>query len=63
MNEREYYWKIKMLRSYAYAYYELDDPIATDEEYDKLYHEVMKYEMKHDIVNEKSPTQFVGWKD
>jgi len=35
----------------------------TDDEYDRLYHYVMRHEMKNDIVNEKSPTQFVGWKE
>jgi DNA ligase (NAD+) len=39
----------------------LDNPIATDEEYDRLYHEVLAYEAEnsHKIVQE-SPTQRVG---
>ncbi len=58
-----YLKNVKTLRKWAKAYYADDNPIATDDEYDQLYHKVMKFEMEHDIVNEKSPTQFVGWKE
>lgn len=54
---------VAKLRGWAKAYYYDDNPIATDEEYDHLYHKVMKFEMAHNIINEKSPTQFVGWKE
>lgn len=59
----KYEGSVNKLRLWAKAYYHKDNPIATDEEYDLLYHKVMKFEMQHDIVNEKSPTQFVGWKE
>ena len=58
-----YDFLINKLRTWAKAYYHDDNPIATDEEYDLIYHKVMKFEMRHDIVNEDSPTQFVGWKE
>ena len=59
----DYEKNVEILRKWAKAYYFFDEPIATDEEYDLLYHKVMRHEMRNDIVNEKSPTQFVGWKD
>ncbi len=52
---------IELLNKWANAYYVLDNPIATDEEYDKLYHEVLEYE--HNNPNDVlpySPTQRVG---
>ena len=63
MTKDTYGRAVSTLRKWAKAYYHDDDPVATDEEYDKLYHDVMKFEMRHDIVNEQSPTQFVGWKE
>ncbi len=62
MNELGYKKSVDILRKWAKAYYHDDNPVATDEEYDILYHKVMRYEMQNDITNEKSPTQFVGWK-
>ena len=59
---QEYLDNVDLLRKWAKAYYHDDDPVATDEEYDILYHKVMKHEMKYNITNERSPTQFVGWK-
>ena len=61
MNDKGYKKSVKILRRWAKAYYYDDNPIATDEEYDVLYHKVMRYELNNDIVNLKSPTQFVGW--
>ena len=53
--------EIERLKQWAAAYYVDDNPIATDEEYDKLYHEVLDYETVHpaDTV-EDSPTKRVG---
>lgn len=50
-----------LLQKMAYQYYVLDDPIATDEEYDELYHILKDYEKNHpnDILS-ASPTQRVG---
>jgi len=61
MNNQEYKQAVKKLNLWARHYYVLDDPITTDEVYDKLYHEVVKYEEQnpHAIV-EDSPTQRVG---
>lgn len=57
----EYTQAVAKLSKYAYAYYVLDDPIASDEEYDILYHEVKAYEDSHPKnISPLSPTQRVG---
>lgn len=57
----EYTQAVAKLSKYAYAYYVLDDPIASDEEYDILYHEVKAYEDSHPkSISPLSPTQRVG---
>lgn len=61
MNFNDYKQAIEQLNIYARHYYVLDDPITTDEIYDKLYHEVLAYEElnPNDILS-NSPTQRVG---
>lgn len=52
---------VEKLQKMAYAYYVLDDPIATDEEYDKLYHQIKEFEEQNPhLINPSSPTQRVG---
>jgi DNA ligase (NAD+) len=61
MNLNEYKKAVEKLNNYAHHYYVLDNPITTDEVYDKLYHEVIKFEElnpANKLVN--SPTQRVG---
>ena len=63
MKQIQYNKNIEILKSWAKAYYVDDNPIATDEEYDKLYHQVLKYE--EDNPNDMrldSPTQRIGGK-
>jgi len=61
MKKDEYYEAIKKLNLWSYHYYVLDDPIITDEAYDKLYHEVVAFEENNvDMIDENSPTQRVG---
>lgn len=61
MTNEEYQEKIQRLKIWAHAYYVEDNPIATDEEYDRLYHEVLEYEMQNPSdVAEDSPTKRVG---
>ena len=61
MTNKQYKEKIQTLNNWAHAYYVEDNPVATDEEYDKLYHEVLDYETVHlDEVLEDSPTKRVG---
>ncbi|WP_457746174.1 NAD-dependent DNA ligase LigA [Sulfurimonas sp.] len=61
MNNQQYKQAVEKLNRWAYHYYVLDDPIATDEEYDKLYRTIVAYEESHpqDILK-NSPTQRVG---
>ena len=61
MTYEEYKKNVELLNKYAYHYYVLDDPIATDEEYDTLYKQVEEYEREHpDKILKNSPTQRVG---
>jgi len=63
MTLNEYKSKVELLKKYAYEYYTLDNPSVTDEEYDKLYHEVLEYEKKHpNQIDPSSPTQNIGYK-
>lgn len=58
-NNTEYFDAINKLNKWSYHYYCLDNPIATDEEYDKLYHKVVEFEKTHKPLAQ-SPTQRVG---
>jgi len=61
MTQEQYQEKIQRLKKWAHAYYVEDNPIASDEEYDNLYHEVLDYETAHpEQVAEDSPTKRVG---
>ncbi|MEA3331751.1 MAG: NAD-dependent DNA ligase LigA [Campylobacterota bacterium] len=61
MNLQEYKRAIEKLNLYSHHYYVLDDPITTDEVYDKLYHEVVDYEEQNpSAIVANSPTQRVG---
>jgi len=60
-NHDDYQKAINILKKWAYYYYVLDNPLVTDEEYDKLYKEVQEYEKAHpDEIDPTSPTQRVG---
>jgi DNA ligase (NAD+) len=59
--------KIDTLREqinfHAYRYYELDDPLIADSEYDQLFQELLRLEDLHpELVTPDSPTQRVGGK-
>jgi DNA ligase (NAD+) len=61
MTDQEYGNAVEQLKKFAHHYYVLDNPIATDEEYDKLYHKVLDYEKANPLfVDHSSPTQRVG---
>ncbi|MDT8338948.1 MAG: NAD-dependent DNA ligase LigA [Sulfurimonas sp.] len=61
MNKEQYIKAVELLNLYSYHYYVLDDPMTTDEVYDKLYHEVLEYEEHHkEDILPSSPTQRVG---
>ena len=61
MNNSEYLQKVELLNKWAHDYYVLDNPSASDEEYDKLYHEVLDFEKLHpDKIDPNSPTLRIG---
>ena len=61
MTEKEYKKSIELLNKWAKAYYTEDNPLVTDEEYDKLYKEVEAFEREHpELIDKNSPTQRVG---
>jgi DNA ligase (NAD+) len=61
MTNKIYKQKITLLKKWAYAYYVDDNPIATDEEYDRLYHEVLNYESANpNKIADDSPTKRTG---
>ena len=55
MTHQEYNAHIQTLTKMAYHYYVLDDPIATDSQYDELYHNVLDFEGKHQHLLAQSP--------
>jgi len=60
-NHKEYKKAVETLKKWAYYYYVLDNPLVTDEEYDKLYREVEEYEKAHpNEIDPTSPTQRIG---
>lgn len=51
------------LNRYAQAYYEQDQPLVSDQEYDRLYRELVQLEEKHpEWIRPDSPTHRVGGK-
>ncbi|MBN1840461.1 MAG: NAD-dependent DNA ligase LigA [Campylobacterales bacterium] len=61
MTFEEYSEKIEILKAWAKAYYVDDAPIASDEEYDILYHEVLAFEKENPLfADTSSPTKRVG---
>jgi DNA ligase (NAD+) len=61
MNLQEYKKAVEQLNLYSHYYYVLDDPLTTDEVYDKLYHQVKEYEEQNSVdILKNSPTQRVG---
>ncbi len=61
MNFDDYKKAVEKLNLYAHHYYVLDNPLTTDEVYDKLYHEVLEYEeLNLNKILKNSPTQRVG---
>lgn len=61
MTKEQYQEKAHTLKKWAHAYYVQDNPVASDEEYDRLYHEVLDYETANPSeVIDDSPTKRVG---
>ena len=61
MTKNEYDLNIKKLISWAKAYYVFDNPIATDEEYDKLARDCLAFESENpELSHPNSPNKRVG---
>lgn len=61
MTHDAYLAKIDLANTWARAYYVDDAPLASDEEYDRLYHEILNYEQENPLfTDENSPTRRVG---
>ena len=61
MTYQTYLEKVARANVWAKAYYVDDAPMASDEEYDKLYHEIVEYEQHNPLlVDANSPTKRVG---
>lgn len=61
ITSQNYLSMVEKLNAMAHAYYVLDNPIATDEEYDTLYHKVKEFELNNPhLLSPYSPTQRVG---
>src|SRR5215475_2651173 len=49
------------IRQHDYAYYTLAQPTISDQDYDRLYHQLLDLEAKFpDLISPDSPTQRVG---
>lgn len=51
---------VAQLNNYAYKYYVMDDPVASDKEYDALYDKLVKLEESSGVKLSDSPTHRVG---
>ncbi len=61
MTQQQYNQQCKTLINWAKAYYVDDNPIATDEEYDKLNREIIAFENQNPaLTHPNTPTQRVG---
>lgn len=61
MSKKDYLRAIEQLKKWGHAYYVEDQPIASDDEYDKLYGKVKIFESEHpDQIDPMSPTFSVG---
>ena len=60
---QEYLKKIKLFQKYNKYYYDLNDPLINDQEFDKLKLEIIKLEKKYKFLNNiNSPSNSVGFK-
>ena len=60
---KDYLDKIKLLEEYDKNYYDRDNPIVSDQEYDFLKKKIIDLENFHKFLNnKKSPTKTIGFK-
>ena len=60
---QKYLKKIKLFQKYNKHYYDLNDPLVSDQEFDKLKLEIIDLEKKYEYLNSiNSPSNSVGFK-
>ncbi len=60
--EKEYSNKIKKIKKYDKAYFQDDNPVVSDRDYDKVKQEILNLEKKYIFLkNKNSPSQKVGY--
>ncbi len=60
---QKYSKKIKLFKKYNKHYYDLNDPLVNDQEFDKLKQEIIDLEKKYEYLNSiNSPSNSVGFK-
>ena len=60
---KNYLHKIKLLEEYNKNYYDKDNPIVSDQEYDLLKKEIIDLENSYKFLNnDRSPSKIVGFK-
>jgi len=60
--EKEYNDKVKKIIKYDKAYFQNDNPIVSDKDYDQIKHEILQLEKKYNYLKSKnSPSQKVGY--
>ena len=60
---QDYLKKIKLFQKYNKHYYDLNNPLVSDKEFDKLKLDILKLEKKYKYLNNiNSPSNSVGFK-
>ena len=60
--EKVYFKKINQLNKFDKAYFDDDNPIISDKDYDLIKQEILNLEKKHSYLkNKNSPSQKVGY--
>ena len=60
---KQYSEKIKLVNRYNKYYYNNNEPLVTDKEYDKLKNHILSLEKKYDFLKSKdSPSKIIGYK-
>jgi DNA ligase (NAD+) len=61
--KKDYIQKIELIQKYNSHYYDKDNPIISDQEYDQLKKEIIELEAKNNFLkSKKSPSNSVGFK-
>ena len=61
--KRDYLKKIKLINKYNKFYYDKNNPLTSDKEYDKLKKNILEIEKKNpNLINKESPSLKVGYK-